>query len=279
MTFTISSGGNPVGSAVSAGVTGDAASATYTLPAGTAGGDYTIQAVYTDPADYTTSTGTNLLAILAASTTIAPSGASGSYSATSGEAITLSADVSSTAGTVNQGAVTFKVFDSSSNLIASTVVSVAYGVASGSYVLPAGTAVGTYTIQAAYNGTASFAPSPSEDGTLTVSGNTTTTTASNASVAYNPGGETASLTATVTSPGSTVGQGTVTFTILSGTTPIGTPITANVAAGAASTTYALPAGTPLGTYIIDAVYNATADFSGSADESHSLTVAQAPAPC
>ena len=41
------------------------------------------------------------------------------------------------------------------------------------------------------------------------------------------------LSATITSPAGVVNEGTETFTILSGTTPIGTPVTVNVAAGAA----------------------------------------------
>ena len=36
--------------------------------------------------------------------------------------------------------------------------------------------------------------------------------------------------------------------------------------------YVLPAGTPAGTYIIQAVYNGTTNFLGYTDTSHSLTV-------
>ena len=214
VTFTILSGGNPVGSPVHANVTGDVANATYTLLAGTSGGSYTIQAVYTDPIDFTTSTGTNTLTVAGAATTITASDASATFDATAGEGITLSANVSSTAGTINQGAVTFKILDSSSNLVASTDVTVANGVASRNYILPAGTGVGTYTIQATYDGTPSFAASLPANSTLTISGSTTTTAASNASVAFDTAGETVTLTASVTSPGGTVSGGKVTFTVL-----------------------------------------------------------------
>ncbi len=230
VTFTILSGGNPVGSPVHANVTGDVANATYTLLAGTSGGSYTIQAVYTDPIDFTTSTGTNTLTVAGAATTITASDASATFDATTGEGITLSANVSSTAGTINQGAVTFKILDSSSNVVASTVVNVANGVASSNYLLPAGTGVGTYTIQATYDGTPSFATSLPTNNTLTISGSTTTTAASNDSVSFNSAGETADLTASVTSSGGTVSGGKVTFTILSGAKTIGTATSADVTA-------------------------------------------------
>ena len=72
-------------------------------------------------------------------------------------------------------------------------------------------------------------------------------------------------------------EGTVTFTILNGTTPVGTPTTANVTSGTASASYLLPAATALGTYTIQAVYNGTADFGGSTDSTQLLTVTQPPA--
>src|SRR5262249_33687280 len=75
VTFTILSGGNSVGSPVIANVKGDAASGTYMLLKNTAGGAYTIQAVYSDPVNFTTSTGTNTLTVAAAATTITSSNA------------------------------------------------------------------------------------------------------------------------------------------------------------------------------------------------------------
>jgi hypothetical protein len=58
------------------------------------------------------------------------------------------------------------------------------------------------------------------------------------------------LGATVTSAAGLVGAGTATFTILHGATTLGTPVTANVVAGAAAASYTLPAGTSAGTYTI-----------------------------
>src|SRR5205085_2658883 len=50
------SGSTVIGSPVTVNVTGGAASASYTLPAGTLGGSYTINAVYNGTANYLAST-------------------------------------------------------------------------------------------------------------------------------------------------------------------------------------------------------------------------------
>ena len=168
VTFTIYNGGTIVGSPVIENVANDAAAGNYTLLAGTPGGSYTIQAVYTDPVDFTTSTNTNTLTVSAAPTTITPSNATTTYNATTGEGITLSANVSSSGGTPNEGSVTFKILNGTTQLVSPINVNVANGLASTNYVLPAGTAVGSYTIQAVYGGTASYAPSNPVDSTLTV---------------------------------------------------------------------------------------------------------------
>ena len=100
----------------------------------------------------------------------------------------------------------------------------------------------------------------------------TTVTAANASATFSTSAQDVSLSATVTSTAGTVNEGTATFTILSGTTVIGSPVTVDVSAGAASAVYALPAGISGGTYIIEAVYNGTANFFGGTDSSHILTI-------
>ena len=88
-------------------------------------------------------------------------------------------------------------------------------------------------------------------------------------------GQNVPLNATMTSPAGTVNEGTETFTILNGTTPIGTPVTVNVCGGAASASYVLP-GRHAGRHVhIQAVYNGTANFAGYTDTSHALTVSAA----
>ena len=83
------------------------------------------------------------------------------------------------------------------------------------------------------------------------------------------------LTATVTSGAVTVNEGTETFTLLNGTTPIGTAVTVSVVNGAASASYVLPAGTGAGSYTIQAAYSGTGSFLASSDNTHSLIISQA----
>jgi len=74
--------------------------------------------------------------------------------------------------------VTFTILNGSGTQVVPPIyVNVVGGIASSNSILPAGTAVGAYTIQSVYDGTASFAASLPETSTLTISGSTTTTTA------------------------------------------------------------------------------------------------------
>jgi hypothetical protein len=115
-------------------------------------------------------------------------------------------------------------------------------------------------------------PTPTAAQSSTLVQGSTTTTAAAVSVPFSNADQAVPLSATVTSPAGTVNEGTETFTILSGATPVGSPVTVSVAAGAASASYTLPGGTPAGTYTIQAVFNGTTDFGGSSDSSQSLTV-------
>ena len=186
--------------------------------------------------------------------------------------------MASAAGTVNVGTVTFTLLDSTTVVGTAVTVSVVAGAASASYTLPAGTASGSYIIQATYTGTANFGSSSDNTQRLTVGlavvAATTTTAATSTSVVFSASSQAVTLSATVSSPAGTVNEGTETFTLLSGTTVIGTPVTVNVVAGAASASYGLPAALSPASYSIQAVYNGTADFSGSSDTSQSLTVTE-----
>jgi hypothetical protein len=139
--------------------------------------------------------------------------------------------------------------------------------------VPSTDATGTVTgaIVATFPGTLQNKSSQAT-GDLVVSQSSTTTTAASATATHSASNQNVALSATVTSPGGTVGEGTETFTLLQGTTVIGTAVTVNVSAGAAAATYVLPGGTAAGTYTIKAVYNGTANFATSTDTSHSLTV-------
>ncbi|HEU4932230.1 MAG TPA: MBG domain-containing protein [Pyrinomonadaceae bacterium] len=91
----------------------------------------------------------------------------------------------------------------------------------------------------------------------------TTTTVANATATY--GDTSVTLSATVTpASGPAVNNGSVTFTVKQGATTIGAATTDNtVVAGAASVSYALPAGTDAGPYTIEAAYTPGAGFNAS----------------
>ncbi len=275
-TFTILNGTTVIGTAVTVNVVGGTASANYTLPGGTAGGPYTIQAVYNGTADFLGFTdATHVLTINAAATANASANASATFNGAA-QTVALSATVTSGAGTVNEGTETFAILNGTTVIGTPVTVNVVGGAAGASYTLPAGAAVGSYTIRAVYNGDADFLASTDTSHVLTVSA-ATTTAAANASTVFSTSAQTVALSATVTSPGGTVNEGTETFTLLNGITVIGSAITVNVVSGAASGNYALPAGVAGGSYTIQAVYNGTADFLANTDASHTLTVKPAAA--
>jgi hypothetical protein len=280
VTFAVFQGVTQIGAPVTSGtVTSGAANVSFVLPAGTAAGTYTIQATYSGTTTLAASSdNTHTLVVSSATTTTAAASVSTAYNI-SAQSVTLTATVTSAAGAVNAGTVTFSVLQGVT-LVGSAVTSatVANGAASVSYTLPAGTSAGTYTVQAAYSGTASLSASSDASHTLTVSSATTTTAAVNAVATYSIAAQNVMLTATVTSPSGPVNAGTVTFAVLQGATPMGTAVTsATVLNGAASVSYVLPAGTPAGAYTIQAAYSGTVSLSASSDNTHTLTVGKATA--
>ncbi|HLX64873.1 MAG TPA: putative Ig domain-containing protein [Planctomycetota bacterium] len=101
------------------------------------------------------------------STTTAASNVKTTFSATA-KPITLTASVSASAATVNEGTVTFLITRDGNNVGTAVTATVANGVASVSYVLPGGSAIDDgYSIQATYSGTSNFASS-SNNADLTV---------------------------------------------------------------------------------------------------------------
>ena len=131
---------------------------------------------------------------------------------------------------------------------------------------------GIYIILAVYNGSTNFLSFTDNTQDLVISAAVTATAAASASATFNGGAENITLSATITSAAGTVDEGTETFTILSGTTTIGSAVTVNVSDGAASTVYVLPAGTPAGIYIIVAVFNGTTNFLSFTDNSEELVI-------
>ena len=101
-------------------------------------------------------------------TTTTAANASIGFSA-SPQNVTLSATVTSTAGTVNAGTVTFTVSSGGTQLGSSvTSGTVTAGAASAIYALPASVAAGSYTITAVYNAAGGFASSSENTHSLTV---------------------------------------------------------------------------------------------------------------
>jgi Bacterial Ig-like domain (group 3) len=161
-----------IGTPTTSGTISDgAASVSYALPAGTPAGTYTIQGVYNRGTDFTgSSDSTHTLTVSPASSTTVASNASTSFS-NSTQSVTLNATVSSPAGTVNEGTVTFTVTQGATVIgTPTTSGTISNGAASVSYALPSGTAPGTYTIQAVYDGTTEFAGGSDSTHTLTIAG-------------------------------------------------------------------------------------------------------------
>jgi uncharacterized protein YlbG (UPF0298 family) len=267
-TFAILNGLNIIGMPVTVAVAnGAAGTSSYALPAGTPAGTYTIEAIYYGTGNYLGSIdASHTLKINAASTTTAASGASTTFS-TAPQPVSLGATVSSPAGAVNGGSVTFTILNGGTTIASATSGTIVNGAAGATVTLPAGTAVGSYTIQAVYSGTANFAGSSNSSQALTVS-STGTTTAVASSAAASVVGQSVTFTAVVTasSPGLGTPAGTVTFE--DGTTTLATePLTG----GAATFTISSLA---LGTHSITAVYGGSTSFAASTSTALTQTVSQ-----
>ncbi|MGC2466342.1 MAG: Ig-like domain repeat protein [Candidatus Acidiferrum sp.] len=120
----------------------------------------------------------------ASATTTLASGANSTFSPAS-QVVTLSATVSGANGPVDGGTVTFTVAGVGSPVTSGPVTQ---GAASAPFTIPASTKAGSYPIQAAYNGTSSFAASADSMHTLTISKTTP-------SISWNPPASVASGTA------------------------------------------------------------------------------------
>jgi len=271
-TFTLLNGTTVVGSPVAVNVAYGAASARYTLPAGTSAGSYTIQAVYNGTSYFQGSSDTShSLTVKPAFTTTSAANTLTGYSAAD-QTVSLTASITSPAGTVNEGSETFTLLNSGTVVGSPVTVGVAAGAASANYTLPAGTVDGSYTIQAVYTDTANFAGSSDTSHSLTVGPAATTTAAVTAFTSYSAASQTVALSATVTCPVVTVNEGSVTFTVFNGATVVGSTVTGNVVNGSAGVNYTLPAGLADGIYTIQAAYSGNAHFAASTDSSQDLLI-------
>jgi len=277
VTFGVYNGNTLIGTAQTVAESNGTASVTYALPAGLSVGSYSIQAQYSGDANYLPAIDTtHVLTVTQAPTTVAGPSTSPSapFNAQNDQTVALSATVTSGAGTVNQGTVTFTVLNGTTVIGSPITVNVANGVAGGVFTLPAGTPGGSYTVSVAFNGSLDYAADTGTAFALNVTPAPTTTAATAASATYSSATQTVNLGATVSSGGGAVNEGTITFTILNGTTPVGSPVTVNVANGSASTPYTLPAGASAGSDTISAVFSGTGDYAASTDTSQALTIAR-----
>jgi hypothetical protein len=195
--------------------------------------------------------------VSAASTTTVAANASAAFNS-SVQTVPLSATVTSAADTVNEGTETFTILNGATVIGTAVTVNVVSGAASANYALPAGTAAGSYTIQAVYNGDANFLAFTDNTHHLTVNAVTTTGVLSSASPSAF--GNPVTLTATVTdASGAASPTGTVEF--FNGNVDLG-PGTALSGAGfsAAST---ISSTLPFGSDTIKAVYTPSGAFASS----------------
>jgi hypothetical protein len=285
VTFTLLDADNhPVGSPVSSGtVTGGSTSVTFALPAGTVAGSYVIEAQYSDGSTgplLPSSDTAHSLTVQPAATTTAAANASTTFNAAA-RTVSLTAGVTSSVGTVGEGMVTFTILNGSV-VIGSPVTSgtVSGGKADVNYSLPAGLAPGAYTLRVQYNdagGSFTGSDNSSSSATFAVFQAATTTTVNQAVMPLSPAVEGVTLQAAVTSPAGPVSGGTVTFTVLQSATPVGSAVSSSaVVGGEASAVYTLPAGSPAGTYTIQATYSGAGGFQSSSPATNTLIVDAGP---
>jgi hypothetical protein len=263
-----------------------AASATITLPAGMAPGSYTLSASYADGnnangiPNFGSSTASSNFTIGSAPTTVTVGNASASYNPKATQTINLTASVTSVAGAVNAGNITFTV----GNLSTTAAVN-SSGSASTTLTLPAGFLGGTYAITASYadtpnaNGILLFA-NGTGTGTLTVSpaSTQTTLTSTSLSVGFNSSAsQSITLTANATGAFGPLSEGSVTFTVAN------LSVQGAVSNGTATANLVLPSGLAAGSYTIGASYADAVNSQGGVNYGTSasattgtLTVATAP---
>jgi hypothetical protein len=235
----------------------------------------------TDGWDFTKGQPTTLQVVADTTTTLTSPALSDTFS-TASQVGTLSASVGAAGTIVNEGTVTFTILDSNNNLVATLPDNpVARGFANATFNL-AGLAVGSYFIHAAYvpaTTNAIFtASADTSDGTLTITADSTTITATTSvflathTALYT---QLTTFSATVT-PGNTaaggeVDEGIVVFTIFdSANTPLVMFSGTAISGGSGSAVYDL-AGLPVGSYTLQASYvpsDTNPDFTASTSSNY-----------
>jgi type VI protein secretion system component Hcp len=274
VTFTLEDArGQLIGHSVTSDTIADgAASVTFALPGNTPAGIYTVHATYA-PANDARFTGSSdvspgTLIVRADSVVLSVDAPSPATAYAAAQTVLLSASVAphnqSTGGTVSEGTVTFTVLDAHNHSLGHSVTSatIVNGIASAMYTLPARLPVGSYSIHAVYNpsATANFLSLGVVTGVpvlRVVPATTTTITSPSLMRKFSTVSEPVTLRAAIIGgPGSlhSASEGTITFTILDVRNQAVATLAANpVIRGTASVVYDL-ADLPAGTYHIHAVY-------------------------
>jgi hypothetical protein len=262
VTFTVRNSSNAVIGApvVSPAVANNQASISFSFPASTPAGAYTVEAAYSGGGNFNASTGTGALTVTGLSTSTMVNFLGVAFSAAA-QTVSLSANVIAGGNPVTGGTVTFTVVDSFNSAIAPSVVSgpVTSGSATASFTIPAGQSVGVYLLQAVYGNSTNFASSSSASG-LEINGASTTLAPAALVATFNTAAQSLTFSATLTSSG-TPNSGTVNF---SATFPGGSVnVTGPVVNGNANAAFTLPAGTPVGAYFYTANYSGGGNFGAT----------------
>jgi hypothetical protein len=195
--FTLTSGGNVVGTPATGFVADGQASVNYILPAGAAPGSYTINAVYNAAGGFTTSSdASHALTIAQAMSSVALTSSAGSANLNAG--ITFTAVVTGAAGTTPTGSVTF--MEGAQSLGSGTLD--ATGTAA---YTTSSLAAGTHAITAAYSGDIDFAASTSAQFTQVIAAPAFTVAADPATLSV-AAGSTGTATFTLTPVGGFTGS-------------------------------------------------------------------------
>ena len=234
----------------------------------------TMNLSFTTSAAGVTSAASNDIVVTPAPTSIAVGSISNvSYNAAS-QPLTLSATVSGPP-TVNEGTVTFTVTIGGSVQIGTSVTSgtVSGGSASAIFTLPAGLALGTYSVSATYNAGPDFTGSSTNTPQTFQVVKPTPTLTSIASSAITLGSGSQTLSDTAVLAGGYNETGSLTFTLTLGSTQVYTTSPTVSGNGAYTGSYTLPTtGKVTGTYTWSVSYggdgnnNATTDQGGAAEQ-------------
>ncbi len=252
------------GTGVGNGVTdaGGVATFDYVVPEGPGVGTRTITAAFAGDGDYNPSTDDSTLTVEKGDTALAVPNVVGT--------VGTSVDLSATLTVVGAGlplagkTVDIKVDGSS----VGTDDTDASGVATVSYLIPDGMAVGDHAIGAEFAGDANY-EGTTGNGTLHVNVNTTMTTADQSGMM----GETVALSATLTRSDNAdpVAGKTVAFSVDG--TAVGDGVTDG--SGVASVNYLIPEAGGVGVRVINAAFAGDAEYNASTDDAD-LTVLQTP---